>query len=165
MAAQGSARMEATENTMYTHILIATDGSELAQKGVDHGLSLAKGLGARVTVLTATEPFPFRASAGVAAGWVPGPEDFARYEEGQQKHAEKLLAEVKAAADRMGVAAETVHAPDLRPAEAIVETAKARDCNLVVMASHGRRGLGRLLLGSQTSEVVTYSPVPVLVVR
>lgn len=150
---------------MYTHILIATDGSELAQRGVDHGLSLAKDLGARVTILTATEPFPFRASAGVAAGWVPGPDDFSVYEKGQKENADKLLAEVKSAADKMGVAADTVHVPDLHPAEAIVQTAKAKDCNLIVMASHGRRGLGRLLLGSQTSEVVTYSSVPVLVVR
>lgn len=150
---------------MYTHILIATDGSELAQRGVDHGLSLAKDLGARVTILTATEPFPFRASAGVAAGWVPGPDDFSLYEQGQKESADKLLADVKAAAERMGVTADTVHVPDLHPAEAIVQTAKAKDCNLIVMASHGRRGLGRLLLGSQTSEVVTTSTVPVLVVR
>jgi nucleotide-binding universal stress UspA family protein len=150
---------------MYTHILIATDGSDLAQRGVDHGLSLAKDLGARVTILTATEPFPFTASAGVAAGWVPGPEDFSSYEQGQKENADRLLASVKAAAEQMGLAADTVHVPDLHPAEAIVQTAKAKDCNLIVMASHGRRGLGRLLLGSQTTEVVTHSTVPVLVVR
>lgn len=150
---------------MYTHILIATDGSELAQKGVDHGLSLAKNLGAKVTILTATEPFPMTASMGVGAGWVPGPDDMSLYEQGQKEFADKLLAKVKTAADAMGVTAAILHVPDLRPAEAIVESAQSEGCNLIVMASHGRRGLGRLILGSQTSEVLTYSKVPVLVVR
>jgi len=150
---------------MYTHILIATDGSELAQKGVDHGLSLAKNLGAKVTILTATEPFPYSASAGVAAGWVPGPDDVSLYEQGQKETADKLLADAKAAATAKGVTAETVQVPDTYPAEAIIETAKAKGCDLIVMASHGRRGLGRLILGSQTAEVLHASTVPVLVVR
>lgn len=151
---------------MYNHILISTDGSDVAQKGVDHGLSLAKALGAKVTVMTATEPFPFSASmGGVGAGWVPGPNDVALYEEGQKEFADKLLARIKAAAEQMGVETATLHVPDLRPAEAIIEAAKSQGCSLIVMASHGRRGLGRLILGSQTSEVLTYSSVPVLVVR
>lgn len=149
---------------MYKHILISTDGSDVAQKGVDHGLSLAKSLGAKVTIITVTEPFPYTASAA-GIGWAPGPNDVSLYEEGQQEFAEKLLAKAKQAADKLGVSASILHVPDARPAEAIVEAAKSEGCSLIVMASHGRRGLGRLLLGSQTSEVLTYSPVPVLVVR
>lgn len=149
---------------MYKHILVSTDGSEVAQKGVDHGLSLAKNLGAKVTVITVTEPFPYQ---GTAAGgvWVALPGDIGGYEEGQKKWAEAQLAKVLEAATKMGVTATQLHVPDARPAEAIVEAAKSNGCSLIVMASHGRRGLGRLLLGSQTAEVLTQSPVPVLVVR
>ncbi|WP_353813118.1 universal stress protein [Mesorhizobium sp.] len=72
---------------------------------------------------------------------------------------------MRESAARIGVSADVLHVPDARPAEAIVEAAKAQEGSLIVMASHGRRGLGRLLLGSQTSEVLAHSPVPVLVVR
>ncbi|MBS0220496.1 MAG: universal stress protein [Proteobacteria bacterium] len=146
---------------MYQHILISTDGSEVARKGVDHGLSLAKSVGAKVTIVMVTEPFPIYAGPE----WIPGPSEMADYEAGQKEAATKILAAAKAAADRLGVAAETVHVPGAQPAEAIVATAAGRQCNLIVMASHGRRGLRRLLLGSQTSEVLVSSPVPVLVVK
>jgi nucleotide-binding universal stress UspA family protein len=149
---------------MYKHILISTDGSEVAQKGVDHGLSLAKSLGAKVTIITVTEPYPYHmSSAGV--GWVPGPADVSLYQEGQAEYAGRILAKVKEAAGKLGIDAEILHVPDARPAEAILDAASSEGCSLIVMGSHGRRGLGRLLLGSQTSEVLSYSPVPVLVVR
>ena len=146
---------------MYKHILISTDGSEVAQKGVDHGLSLAKTLGARVTIVTVTERFPLSPSPD----WIPGPAEIESWDARQKEAAAQVLADVKTAADRMGVAAETVHVPEAQPAEAIVATANNVHCDLIVMASHGRRGLRRLLLGSQTSEVLVSSPVPVLVVR
>ncbi|MEO9340405.1 universal stress protein [Mesorhizobium sp. SB112] len=149
---------------MYNHILVATDGSEVAQKGLDHGLSLAKSLGGRATIITVTEPYPFHA-IGAGAGWVPSSTDIARYEEGQKDIAEKILASAKAVADKLGLKARALHVTDVRPAEAIIEAAKTEGCSLIVMASHGRRGLGRLLLGSQTSEVLAHSPVPVLVIR
>jgi nucleotide-binding universal stress UspA family protein len=149
---------------MYTHILIATDGSELAQKGIDHGLSLAKVTGGKVTILTVSEPIPTYAFGG-GLGGAGLAIDFEAYRQSGRETGEKILAAAKAAADRAGVAAETVYVEEQRPAEAIVETAKERDCNLIVMASHGRRGLGRLFLGSQTIETLTFSPVPVLVVR
>ena len=107
---------------MYKHILISTDGSEVAQKGVDHGLSLAKSLGAKVTIITVTEPFPFHASAA-AAGWVPIPEDISGYEEGQKKAAEKLLASMQQSAEKLGVNASVVHVPDARPADLQLGTA------------------------------------------
>ena len=146
---------------MYKHILISTDGSDVAQKDVDQGLALAKALGARVTLITVTESFPIYASAG--AGWVST--EMANYDDIQKEHAEKILATAKQAADGLGVTAETLYVPNASPAEAIVEAAKSRGCDMIAMASHGRRGIGRLLLGSQTSEVVSHAPVPVLVVR
>jgi nucleotide-binding universal stress UspA family protein len=150
---------------MYKHILISTDGSEVAQKGVDHGLALAKDLGARVTVITVTESFPVYASAGagVGAGWVPL--EMADYDKVQQEFADRVLGGAGQAAGQLGVTIEPLHVANAQPAEAIIEAATSRGCDLITMASHGRRGLGRLLLGSQTSEVVTRSPIPVLVVR
>jgi nucleotide-binding universal stress UspA family protein len=150
---------------MYKHILISTDGSEVAQKGVDHGLSLAKNLGARVTIITVTERFPVPVHLGIAGGYIPGRAEMALYEAGQKEIAQEVLTKVEAAAKELGVPADKVHVPGGYPAEAIIEVAKARDCSLIVMASHGRRGLRKLLLGSQTSEVLAHSPVPVLVVR
>jgi nucleotide-binding universal stress UspA family protein len=149
---------------MYTHILIATDGSELAQKGLDHGLSLAKKLGGAVTIVNVSEPIPAYAMGGEFG--MPTPAiDYEAWMQGGREAAARILGQAREAAERVGVAAETVHVEGRRPAEAIVETARERDCNLIVMASHGRRGLGRLFLGSQTIETLTHSPVPVLVVR
>lgn len=149
---------------MYSHILICTDGSDLAKSGVDHGLSLARALGSKATIIMATEPFP-RALGASSAGWVATPEDFEGYEARQKEYATSVLAAARAAAQKAGVAAETIYAPDAWPATAIVETAQKLDCNLIVMASHGRRGISRVLLGSQTSEVLATTKVPVLVVR
>lgn len=146
---------------MYKNILISTDGSEVAQKGIEQGLSLAKSVGARVTIVTVTERFPVYAGPH----WIPGPTEFAEYDARQEEAAMQLLADAKAAADRLGVEAETVHVPQALPAEAIIATAGKRQCDLIVMASHGRRGLRRLLLGSQTAEVLVGSPIAVLVVK
>lgn len=146
---------------MYKHILISTDGSEVAQKGVDQGLALAKALGAKVTIVTVTEPFPVYPGPH----WIPGPAEIEAFDARQKEGATKDLADAKAGADRLGVTAEIVHVPQARAAESIVATAGERKCDLIVMASHGRRGLRRLLLGSQTAEVLVSSPVPVLVVR
>ena len=149
---------------MYHHILISTDGSETATKGLDHGLTLAKALGAKVTIVTVTEPFPVYAAAAGGA-WVTTADMGGGYEESQKELASGILKAAKEAADKIGVSAEVLHVPNGFPAEAIVETSKTRDCGLICMSSHGRRGLGRLLLGSQTAEVLAHSPVPVLVVR
>jgi nucleotide-binding universal stress UspA family protein len=147
---------------VYSHILIPTDGSEFAGKGVERGLALAKAFGAKVTIITATEQLPAYASAdGVAWGPDAALADFDNY---QDASAKAVLSTAKQKADAAGVAAETVHAPRARAAEAIVETAKSHGCDLIVMASHGRRGVRRLILGSQTAEVLAQSPVPVLVI-
>ena len=149
---------------MYEHILITTDGSEVAQKGVEAGLELARRLGARATLLTVTERLGDLRGIPVwdpASGERPGYEDRVN----QDHQAEDILAAGAAVAQGMGVAVDTLHIADVPPAQAIVEVAKTRDCQLIAMASHGRSGLGRLLLGSQTANVLERSGVPVLVVR
>ena len=145
---------------MFKHILIATDGSELAQKGVDQGLALAKALGAKVTAVTVTEPM---AAMMVGEAAIALPLD--DYDKAASANAAQILAGVGAAAAKAGVACDTLHVKDQYPAEGIVEAAKARGCDLIVMTSHGRRGLSKLLLGSQATRVLTLSEVPVLVCR
>ncbi|RWA72882.1 universal stress protein [Mesorhizobium sp.] len=149
---------------MYKHILIATDGSELAGKGVAHGLELAKGLGAAATFVHVTEPFPALAWGGAMAGYVTG-DELVYYEESARKYAREVLDKCKADADALGVASNSLHIENRTPAEAILDTARTQACDLIVMASHGRRGIGRLVLGSQTAEVVSLTEIPVLVVR
>lgn len=145
---------------MYKHILIATDGSDLALKAVDQGLALAKALNAKVTAITATEPWTSVASGEMAMAF---PID--EYEKGCAEGAARILGAVSQSADKAGVACQSVHVKDRSAAEGIIETAKSRGCDLIVMASHGRRGLSRLLLGSQANNVVTHSAVPVLICR
>ncbi|MDX8468264.1 universal stress protein [Mesorhizobium sp. VK23B] len=149
---------------MYKHILIATDGSELAGKGVAHGLELAKGLGAAVTFVTVSEPFPALAWGGAMAGYVAA-DELTNYEESASKYAREVLEKCKAEADKLGVGAKVLHVENRTPAEGILDTARTQACDLIVMASHGRRGIGRLVLGSQTAEVVSLTEIPVLVVR
>jgi nucleotide-binding universal stress UspA family protein len=150
---------------MYANLLLSTDGSEVAAKGVKQGLALAKALNAKVTVITVTEPIAIDYGSGHAAGWVPSQEEIARFDAAAKEHASKVLDDVRAAAEQIGISADLLHIASPHPAIAIVETAKSRGCDLIVMASHGRRGLRKLLLGSQTSEVLAAGTVPVLVVR
>jgi nucleotide-binding universal stress UspA family protein len=145
---------------MYKHILLATDGSDLAKKGVDQGLALAKALGAKVTAVTVTEPLSAML-VGEAAIALPL-DDF---DKAASANATQILAGVSAAAGKAGVACDALHVKDQYPAEGIVEAAKAGGCDLIVMASHGRRGISKLLLGSQATRVLTLSEVPVLVCR
>jgi len=145
---------------MYRHLLIATDGSELARKAVVQGLELAKELGAKVTAITVTEPL-----APMVAGEAVYPTQIDEYEKAMAAAAKKILAPVCEEAEAKAVACEGLYLKDQYPAEGIVETAKARECDLIVMASHGRRGVARLLLGSQAANVLAYSSIPVLVCR
>ncbi|RAZ91498.1 universal stress protein [Mesorhizobium hawassense] len=149
---------------MYEKILIATDGSELAGKGVAHGLELAKGLGATVTFLNVSEAFPALAWGGAMSGYVAA-DALVDYEESARKYGREVLDKCKADADAKGVASKGLYVENKAPAEAILEVAASEGSDLIVMASHGRRGLGRLVLGSQTAEVVSLTRIPVLVVR
>jgi len=144
---------------MYKHILIATDGSELAGRAVTAGLELAKPLRAKVTAVTATEPW-----AGMIGGEAALSFPIEDYDKAAAENAARILSSVSETARQAGVACETLHINGF-PAEAIVEAAKARGCDLIVMASHGRRGLSKLFLGSQASRVLALSAVAVLVCR
>ncbi len=149
---------------MYANILLSTDGSEIARKGVKHGLGLAKALNAKATVVTTTEGLQSY-YGGNGSAWIPTPEEYERFDAACKERAGKVLDEARTVAEQIGISAELLHVPNARPATAIIETAKSRGCDLIVMGSHGRRGLRKLFLGSQTSEVLADGSVPVLVVH
>ena len=145
---------------MFKHILIATDGSELANKAVVAGLELAQHLQAKATAVTATQPWMAVVTGEAALGF-----PLAEYENAAADTAARILSAVSDVAHRIGVSCATVHAKDQYPADAILETAKASGCDLIVMASHGRRGLTGVLIGSETQKVLTHTAIPVLVYR
>ena len=145
---------------MYKHVVIASDGSELAGKALTQGLALAKALGARVTVVTVTDPMP-----ALVSGDATNVLSLQDYDRAATAIAARILDGAGAAARASGVACDAVHVKEQYPAEGIVETARTRGGDLIVMASHGRRGLSKLLLGSQATEVVSLSPMPVLICR
>jgi nucleotide-binding universal stress UspA family protein len=148
---------------MYHRILIATDGSELADKALSHGIELARQLKVPICVVTVTprwSAFELGYSAQLGE-----PNPLGRYEEMAAAAANNILGRAEQLAKAQGVACELVHVPDQHPAEGIMTAAKDKGCDLIVMASHGYRGLNRLLLGSQAYEVLTHSKVPTLIVR
>jgi nucleotide-binding universal stress UspA family protein len=152
-----------SEATMYKHILIATDGSDLAQKAESTGLTLGKALNAQATAVTVTEPWDAFSMAALADRGMPNP--VADYDECMAAAANRILWGVSETAKRIGVSCATLHVKDRHPAEGIIAAARERGCDLIVVASHGRRGISRVLLGSQAMKVVSLSPVPVLVCR
>lgn len=145
---------------MYKNILIASDGSELAQRAATQGLELAKLLKAKVTAVTVTEPWTSVVTGEMVLGF-----PYEEYEKTTAENAAAVLAGVTATAKKMDLACATVHAKDQFPAEGIIAAARDNGCDLIVMASHGRRGLAKLLLGSQATKVLTLSTVPVLICR
>ena len=145
---------------MYKHVLIPTDGSELSSKAEAAALTLARVLDAKVTALTVTPPFQF---IGTEPMMLTATEP--EYEKAQAARAEKTLERVKATAAAVGVPVETVRMVGSHPFESIIATAKDRGCDLIFMASHGRRGVAGLVLGSETTKVLTHSKIPVLVYR
>ena len=145
---------------MYTNILIPTDGSELAGKAVQHGIALAQRIGAKLTGLTVLPPFHVLTTDPQMIEDTP-----AQYKARMQRHAETTLGAVAEAAKAAGVACETVQVEDEHPYRAIIDTADAKGCDLIVMASHGRHGISALVLGSETIKVLTHCKIPVLVHR
>jgi len=144
---------------MFQRILVPTDGSDITQKSVASALSLAASLGARVYVLSVKEPFPYSAISEMQP--TPPQEFF----EAQERIAASRVADVASLAEAQGVVCETHTIEALHPWEAIIEHAQQKACDLIVMASHGRRGVTALLLGSETQKVLTHTKIPVLVVR
>lgn len=149
---------------MYKHILVATDGSALSDKAVEAAIKLAKLAGARLTAFHAIEPYPLQGAYAAEAGGVAElqPEIFA---ERSEEYAKRVLAAVAAAAAAASVQCTTDYATSRSPSLAIIDTAVKENCDLIVMASHGRRGLEGFLLGSETQKVLTHTAIPVLVYR
>ena len=146
---------------MYRHILIPTDGSELARSAVRHGLALAKSVGAKVTALTVEGSFDVYSVPASRVYEMSGA--FAEHAERARTHAGNILSGVAEEARQAGVACETVQIEEDHPYEAIIETANQRGCDLIVMASHGRSGIAAIVLGSVTTKVLTHTKIPVLV--
>jgi nucleotide-binding universal stress UspA family protein len=145
---------------MYRRILIPTDGSDLSGKAIEHGVALAKSVGASVVGITVSPPFH-----PVAADPVFLPETLEQYRANYAAQAERDLAVIREAARTAGAAYEGVHVVHDHPYQAIIATARDRRCDLICMASHGRKGVSALLLGSETTKVLTHSTIPVLVCR
>jgi nucleotide-binding universal stress UspA family protein len=144
---------------MYQAILVPTDGSDITSQAVTTAIAMAKLCGAKLHTLSVKEPFPYSAISEMQP--VP-PQEFY---DAQDRIANVRVKAVLDAAAQAGVACAGVTVEALHPWEAILEHAKTQGCDLIVMASHGRRGLNAILLGSETSRVLTHSKVPVLVVR
>ena len=144
---------------MYSNILVPTDGSDITAKAVQTAITLAKTLGSRLTTISVKEPFPYSAISEMQP--VP-PQEF--YDAQERIAASRVKAVVDAAAAQgLTCSGHTIEA--LHPWEAITDHAKTQACDLIVMASHGRRGVSALLLGSETQKVLTHSAVPILIVK
>jgi len=144
---------------MFKRILVPTDGSEITMKAIDTSIALAKSVGAQLYTISVKEPFPYSAISEMQP--TPPQEFF----DAQERIAAKRVQAVSDASNAAGVPCQAHTVEALHPWEAIIDHAKRMDCDLLVMASHGRRGVSALLLGSETQKVLTHSKVPVLVVR
>jgi nucleotide-binding universal stress UspA family protein len=148
---------------MYKHILIPTDGSPLSQKAVKTGARIAKRFKAKVTALYVIPPYrPPQGPEAIAYAELYSP---MKYASDMRKISGDAVAKVKRVATAEKVSCETLALTERTPWEGIVKTARTKKCDLIVMASHGRRGLESLLLGSETTKVLTHSKTPVLVCR
>jgi nucleotide-binding universal stress UspA family protein len=143
---------------MFTNILIATDGSELASRAVQEGLMLAKQTGAKVTAVTVTSPFHAFTMDPMVVENTPE-----QYKKNVAQQTTKTLSAVAELATAAGVQCDTVAAENDHPYQAIIDTARSKGCDLVVMASHRRHGLDGLFHGSETLKVLSHSEIPVLV--
>jgi nucleotide-binding universal stress UspA family protein len=148
---------------MFKHILVSTDGSKLSGKAIRTAVRLAAATGAKLTGSYVIAPY-MAPMYGEAAMYVPAVSP-KRYKELTAREARKALAAIEIEARTGGVEYRAASLVADTPWEGIIRTAKARQCDLIVMASHGRRGIAQALLGSETQRVLTHSRIPVLVVR
>jgi nucleotide-binding universal stress UspA family protein len=145
---------------MYTCILLPTDGTELCERALRHGIALAKLVQAKVVGVTVTQPLHSALPRSLI------PKNLAGIIHAETvKAADEKLAVVERLAREAGVQVETLRLSNDHPWEALVQAAQDKRCDLIVMASHGRRGVSAVVLGSETHKVLTHSRVPVLVVR
>ena len=147
---------------MYKHILVPTDGSNLSARAIREAVAFAKSTGARITGFYAAPNY----SIQVYGDFVPSdfitPQEFAKQ---TRRTAEQHLGAIQKAAEAAGVRCKTVQVLSDTPWKAIVKGAHDNKCDVIFMASHGRRGLAGLLLGSETTKVLTHTKIPVLVHR
>ena len=144
---------------MYKRILVSTDGSDISQKAAQSAARLAKVSGAELLAISVKEPFPYSAISEMQP--VPPQEFF----DAQERIARERVQGVIDVAKAEGIACQAYTVEALHPWEAILDHAKSQHCDLIVMASHGRKGLSALLIGSETQKVLTHSAVPVLVIK
>lgn len=144
---------------MFQRILVPTDGSDITQKAVETAIALAKAVNARLYTISVKEPFPYSAISEMQ----PTPPQ--EFYDAQERIATRRVQAVSQACEAVGLSCEAHTVEALHPWEAIIEHATRINCDLLVMASHGRRGVTALLLGSETQRVLTHTKVPVLVVR
>lgn len=145
---------------MFKHILIPTDGSDLSNIAIANGVKFAKEINAKITGLTVTTPYNYYAVETVQVTDTPD-----QYVADMKILAERNLKVLREAAAQAGVACELVHRTSDHPYEEIVTTAQDRGCDVIFQASHGRRGVRALLMGSETNKVLTHTKIPVLVFR
>jgi nucleotide-binding universal stress UspA family protein len=145
---------------VFKNILVPTDGSDLAVKAVEQGILFAKEIGAKITAVTVTEPFHVLSVKPSQLEYTPN--EYKKYAEAQ---ANKVLGVVSSAAQSAGIDCDVLHVEHEQIYQAITDAAEARRCDLIVMASHGRRGVSAVVLGSETVKVLTHSKIPVLVYR
>lgn len=149
---------------MYRHLLVAVDGFELSEKALDAAVALARALSARLSAVYVRPPYApvILPSYPYPSYVLPEREEFERT---THETAERVLASARAKAAAVGLDC-TTHAPEHEhPYRAILDTAEREGCDLIVMASHGRRGVSALLLGSETQKTLTHGRIAVLVVR
>ena len=144
---------------MYKHILVPTDGSELSLDAVKGAAEFAAALGAKVTLITVIEPYSYTSLSEYR------PESIDDYDERVKSVAEERIAAAREIMDTKGVATDSLSVKSFSPAEAIMDVCLDKNCDCIFMASHGRKGIAAVLLGSETQKVLTHSKVPVMVYR
>ena len=147
---------------MFKHILIPTDGSDLSKKAIKKGIEFAKKIKARITTIHVVPEFKVIADESFVS---LTPEAKRRFEEESLRRARKMLESIAQQAKAQGVRCTAAAEANDLPYQQIIATAKSNKCDLILMASHGRRGIASVLLGSETAKVLTHSTIPVLVVR
>jgi len=148
---------------MYKHILLPTDGSKLSAKATKQGIDFAKSIDAQITAIHVAPEFQMVIDEGFVMPTVMSVRK--RFEEETAARSRKILDEIVSDAQAAGVVCKSATVMSSVPYDAIIKQAKKSKCDLIMMASHGRKGLSSILLGSETAKVLTHSTIPVLVVR